>query len=107
MPGRACRCTASGSMLVARDRMPGAGRRGPAPLTAVEISTHGTRRRQARFVRFWLFYHRQLEDIAAEKDTLEMYVHRDKDTSKAERRRFKASGAALPVLTFLVALTRG
>jgi hypothetical protein len=29
-------------MLVARDRMPGAGRRGPAPLTAVEISTQGT-----------------------------------------------------------------
>jgi len=28
-------------MLVDRDRMPGAGRRGPAPLTAAEISTHG------------------------------------------------------------------
>ena len=40
---RAAAGTASGSMLVARDRMPGAGRRGPAPLTAVEISTHGTR----------------------------------------------------------------
>lgn len=58
------------------------------------------------FVKFWPFYHRQLEDIAAEKDTLEMYVHRDKDTSKTERRSFKTGGAALPVLTFLVALTR-
>src|SRR3954452_2325871 len=42
MPGRACRCTASASMLVARDRMPGAGRRGPAPLTAVEFLNQDT-----------------------------------------------------------------
>ena len=47
MPGRACRCTASASMLVARDRMPGAGRRGPAPPTAVEAPIHGTRARLA------------------------------------------------------------
>src|SRR5215218_2890899 len=42
MPGRACRCTASASMLVARDRMPGAGRRGPAPPTAHEFLSHDT-----------------------------------------------------------------
>src|SRR5215207_5800026 len=48
MPDRACRCTASASMLVARDRMPGAGRRGPAPLTVVEISTQDTSRRSLR-----------------------------------------------------------
>src|ERR671911_254662 len=44
MPDRACRCTASASMLVARDRMPGAGRRGPAPPTAHEFLTQDTGR---------------------------------------------------------------
>src|SRR5688500_19055480 len=43
MPGRACRCTASASMLAARDRMPGAGRRGPAPPTAAEVPGPDTR----------------------------------------------------------------
>src|SRR4051794_21731309 len=37
MPGRACRCTAGASMLVARVRLPGAGRRGPAPPSGVEL----------------------------------------------------------------------
>src|SRR5918999_3700366 len=37
-PGRSCRCTASASMLVARDRMPGAGRRGPGPPECVVVS---------------------------------------------------------------------
>src|SRR4051794_20436786 len=49
MPGRACRCTASVSMLVARDRMPGAGRRGPAPPTAHEFLNHDTRSSIPRF----------------------------------------------------------
>src|SRR5688500_11557801 len=35
-PGRGCRCTASASMLVARDRMAGAGSRGPGPPGCVE-----------------------------------------------------------------------
>src|SRR5687768_16825162 len=42
MPGRACRCTASASMLVARDRTPGAGRRGPAPPSAIEFLNRDT-----------------------------------------------------------------
>ena len=42
MPGACLPCTASASMLVARDRMPGAGRRGPAPPSAIEILNRDT-----------------------------------------------------------------
>src|SRR5919198_2111732 len=41
-PGRGCRCTASASMLVARDRMPGAGSRGPGPPECSEVAAGRT-----------------------------------------------------------------
>src|SRR4051794_3502169 len=43
MPGRVCRCTAAVRILVVRVRLPGAGRRGPAPPNAVEFLNRGTR----------------------------------------------------------------
>ena len=43
MPGRACRCTAGARILVVRVRLPGAGRRGPAPPSGVEILNQDTR----------------------------------------------------------------
>src|SRR5919202_524262 len=42
MPGRACRCTAGARILVVRVRLPGAGRRGPAPPECVELSAGAT-----------------------------------------------------------------
>src|SRR5947208_17082617 len=41
MPGRVCRCTAAARILVVRVRLPGAGRRVPAPPNAVELLNRG------------------------------------------------------------------
>src|SRR4051812_44391084 len=51
MPGRACGRTAGARMLVARVRLPGARRRGPAPPECVELSAGATRFESVRMGR--------------------------------------------------------
>src|SRR3954453_4466719 len=51
MPGRACGRTAGARMLVARVRLPGARRRGPAPPECVELSAGATKSGGAQLAR--------------------------------------------------------